>query len=155
MFLKTGIAVALGALLATIVPCALLADVADLVRPRVEGMRELGAAFKNVKDELKSSTPQIYIIQLSARQIRSAAKQQHSWFQPGSEPRPGVKTKAKPDIWARSAEFTTAQDRFATEASAFVQAAGSGDIASIRTQALQLGRSCHGCHMSFRVEDEE
>ena len=143
-----------GTLLAMFTVVSATAD-SDLIRPRKEGFRELGAAFKNVNDELKSGTPQVYIIQLSARQIRDASRAQFTWFPAGSEPKAGVKTKAKPEIWTHTEEFKTAQDKFATEATAFMSVAGTGDVTKIRAQAKQLGQTCKGCHEKFRVDDEE
>lgn len=132
----------------------LAATATDLVKTRVTGYRELGAAFKNVNDELKSGTPQIYILQLSARQIRDAAKAQYGWFPAGSGPQPGIKTAAKPEIWMKPADFKTAQDALATQAAAFMTVAASGDSAKIRAQVKPLGQACSGCHRGFRVDDK-
>jgi cytochrome c556 len=152
---KNGRTCVLGAFVAGLVGAPLLASAADITMPRVESLRELGAAFKNVNDELKSSTPQVYLLQLSARQIRDASKAQYNWFPPDSGPRPGVKTAAKPEIWERAAEFKTAQDAFAAEAAAFMQVASSGDVAKMRAQAKRLGQTCGGCHRTFRVKDKD
>lgn len=143
-----------GTLLALFTVAAATAD-SDLIRPRKEGFRELGAAFKNVNDELKSGTPQVYIIQISARQIRDASRSQYTWFPAGSEPKVGLKTKAKPEIWTRTDEFKTAQDKFATEATAFMSVAATGELMKMRAQAKQLGQACKGCHETFRDKDEE
>jgi cytochrome c556 len=148
-------ALVVGTLVAVFAATSVVADTAELVRPRKEGFRELGAAFKNVNDELKSGTPQVYIIQLSARQIRDAARAQYTWFPTGSEPQPAVKTKAKPEIWAQPAQFKTAQDKFATEAATFMSVAGTGEVPKIRAQAKQLGQACNSCHRTFRVKDED
>ncbi|HEX7855154.1 MAG TPA: cytochrome c [Sphingobium sp.] len=147
---RAGLTVAAGAFLAT----ALMAAPADIVKTRVTGLRELGAAFKNVNDELKSGTPQAIVLTLSARQIRDSARQQYGWFPAGSGPQPGVKTAAKPEIWSRAAEFKTAQDNFATQANAFAKIAGSGDGAALRAQAKALGQTCAACHRIFRTDDK-
>ena len=126
-----------------------------IVRSRIEALREVGTAFKNINDELKSRTPQLFIVQLSARQIRDAARNQYGWFPAGSGPQPGAKTRAKPEIWARPTEFKTAQDAFAGQATAFFQIAAAGDVAKIRAQANKLGQACSNCHRTFRVEDED
>jgi cytochrome c556 len=126
----------------------------DIIKSRVEGLRELGAAFKNVNDELKSSSPQIYIIQLSARQIRTAAKAQYDWFPEGSGPLPGRKTKAKAEIWTHPDDFKTAQDAFAAESEKFTKSVAAGDFNEIRAEAKQLGQTCGGCHRTFRVDDK-
>lgn len=126
---------------------------AGLTEPaRVHGFRELGAAFKNVNDELKSGTPQVMILQLSARQIRDASRAQANWFPADSAPRPGIKTAAKPEIWSQPIPFKKAQDDFAAQAGAFYQVAATGDVAAMRKQAKTLGATCAACHRGFRVE---
>lgn len=122
------------------------------VGARVHGFRELGAAFKNVNDELKSGTPQVMILQLSARQIRDASRAQAAWFPADSAPRPGIKTAAKLEIWSQPVPFKKAQDDFAKQAATFYQVAAAGDVAAMRKQAKPLGATCAACHRGFRVE---
>lgn len=130
----------------------LLAAPADQVRVRIEGLRELGAAFKAVNDGLRGPTPQTILIQMSARQIRNAATEQYNWFPAGSGPQPGVKTAAKPEIWTQAARFRQLQDGFAAQATGFQRAAASGNVDAIRAGARSLGASCKACHDQFRVE---
>lgn len=130
----------------------LAAGAADIVRTRHEGYRELGASFKNVNDELRSSTPQLVVLQVSARQIKNVSTQQYGWFPAGSGPQPGVKTKARPEIWTKGPAFKAAQDAFAKQANAFSQAAASKDIARIRAAVKPLGATCAGCHKQFRTD---
>ncbi len=126
------------------------AAAADAVRTRIANYRELGAAFKAVNDGLRGEV-QTVLIQQSARQIRNASRAQYSLFPAGSGPQPGVKTAARPDIWAKPAQFKTAQDNFARQAEVFQRAAGSGNAALIRAEARKLGGTCKACHDVFRV----
>lgn len=142
------------AALAGALAAPLIAAPTDIVATRIAGFREVGAAFKNINDELKSSTPQSYVIQISARQIRDYARQHYGWFPAGSGQKPGLKTAAKAEIWSQAAAFKAAQDGFAKQANAFATVAASGDMAKIRGQAKLLGQSCATCHRSFRVEDQ-
>ena len=136
----------------------LLADAADspaeVVKMRLEGLRQLGAAFKNVNDELKSSAPNAYLLELFARQIRDAAKEQYNWFPAGSGPQPGIKTGAKPEIWEKPADFKAAQDAFAAQAASFMEVVSSKDVEKIRAQTKPLSQSCGGCHRTFRTEEK-
>lgn len=147
---KTRLAVA--ATLTVLVAGPLAAAAADTVTARIAAYRSLGSAFKNLNDELRSGTPQPYVIQLSAREIRNVAKAQYGWFPAGSGPKPGVKTAAKPEIWSQPAQFKAAQDAFSKQADAMMKAAQSGDVAAMRVQARQLGATCSACHRNFRVE---
>jgi cytochrome c556 len=129
-----------------------LAAGADVVRARHEGYRELGASFKNVNDELRSGTPQIVVLQVSARQIKNVATQQYGWFPAGSGPQAGLKTKARPEIWSKGPAFKAAQDAFARQANLFSQAAATKDVAKIRVAVKSLGATCAACHKQFRVD---
>jgi cytochrome c556 len=125
---------------------------ADVIKMRIDRLRELGSAVKNVNDELKSDSPQPIVIQISARTVAAAAKEQYGWFPKGSGPEAGVKTKAKAEIWANSAEFKKAQDNFAAQANVFVKAAASGNVDQIRATARPLSAACTGCHRQFRAD---
>ncbi len=136
---------------AALVATPLLASPADVVKSRIAGLRELGAAFKAVNDGVHASEPQTILIQQSARQIRNAASQMADWFPAGSGPQPGVKTAAKPEIWAQGGRFKAAQTAFASEAVKFQQIVNSGNIDAIRAEAPKLGATCKACHENFRT----
>ncbi|WP_395337347.1 cytochrome c [Novosphingobium sp. BL-8H] len=127
----------------------LLAAPADVVRTRVSGFRELGAAFKAVNDGLRGDVQTVLIAQ-SARQIRNAAHAQYDWFPAGSGPQSGAKTRAKPEIWLQAAKFKAAQDAFAKAADDFQRVSGGKDVAAIRAGAQKLGGTCKSCHDAFR-----
>jgi cytochrome c556 len=131
----------------------LLASAGGTVKSRIANYRQLGAAFKNVSDELKSGSPQMIIIQMSARTIRNASRQQYAWFPRGSGPAPGVKTRAKAAIWTQASDFKAAQDNFAKQAEAFAGVVKGGDVDQIRAAAKRLGGACAPCHRQFREED--
>jgi cytochrome c556 len=142
-------ALALGA-----VAAPLLAAPADVVRQRIAGLRELGAAFKNVNDSLRGGTPQPIIIQQSAREITAVARAMPRWFPAGTGPNPAWKTAAKPEIWTQTAQFRTAQTNFINAAAAFQRAAASNNADAIRSAARNLGGACKGCHDQFRAEEK-
>ncbi len=157
---KTGFAAA-SALLAAALAAPLLAaqpraqgpSPADVVRTRIAGLRELGAAFKNVSDGMRGD-PQIILIQQSARQIKNASTAMNGWFPAGSGPQPGIRTASKPEIWSKPAEFNAAKANFARQADAFQAAAASGNANTIRGAFRQLGGTCKGCHDTFRVPEQ-
>jgi cytochrome c556 len=130
----------------------LVAAPSDPAGVRIQGFRQLGAAFKALNDGLRRPSPQLAAIQASARQIRNAANHQYGWFPAGSGPRPGVKTAAKPEIWAQGQRFRQAQAAFATQAAALERAVAGGNVPAIRSAARTLGATCKGCHDQFRTE---
>jgi cytochrome c556 len=155
---KFGRGVVLAAFVAGLIGAPLLAAAADspadIIKNRIAGLRELGAAFKNVNDELKTSKPNTYLIQIFSRQIQDGAKNIPLWFPAGTGPETGEKTKARPEIWQHPDQFKAAQEAFATQAASFAQVASSGDVDKIRAQTKDLGKACGSCHHDFRTEDK-
>jgi cytochrome c556 len=139
---------------ATIVAGPIFADPAspaDAIKIRVEGLREMGAAFKAVHDALQDSTPQTILLQMSARQIVQSSHDMYGWFPAGSGPETGLKTNAKAEIWSDPADFKKAQDGLAAEALVFQSAIASNDMDQIRAEATKLGQACQSCHQQFRT----
>lgn len=144
--------IALIAFAATAVP--LLANPAGDVRSRIAGYRDLGAAFKAVNDGLRGGNAQPAQIQQQARRIVAASQAQYRWFPAGSGAQAGVKTAAKPEIWAQAPRFRAAQDAFAAQAAQFQRAAAGGNVDAIRSEARKLGGTCKGCHDTFRTPED-
>jgi cytochrome c556 len=145
--MKKSILFALG-VSAVVVP--ILAAPADIIRSRIAGYREVGAAFKAVNDGLRGE-PQIMLIQQSIRQLRNAARLQYGWFPAGTGPQTGVKTAARPEIWAKAPAFKAAQDNFTRQADVLFKVSGGGNANAIRAAARNLGMTCKACHDQFRV----
>jgi cytochrome c556 len=61
-----------------------------------------------------------------------------------------VKSAALPAIWADSAKWSEAADRFQSEASNLYAISRSGDEAAVKAQIGAVGKTCGGCHESFR-----
>jgi cytochrome c556 len=135
----------------TILAAASLAGApADVLRTRIAGYHALGAAFKAANDTLRAEPANLQILRKSAAAIRKASREQYRWFPAGSGARPGAKTAAKAEIWAKPAEFRAAQDAFARQADVLARAAAGGDVAAIRLESRKLGAACKNCHDSFR-----
>jgi len=60
------------------------------------------------------------------------------------------KTRALPAVFAETAKFKEAQDRFQAEVTKLVAVSKSGDEASVKAQIGAVGKSCAGCHDNFR-----
>lgn len=131
----------------------LLAADADIVKSRIAGYREIGAAFKAINDQLRSGSPQPYLLQVSAREIANGTREQYRWFPAGSGPKPGVKTRAKAAIWAQPTKFKALQDGFAAKAAALAVATKGKDPARIKAAVKELGGACKACHDVYREEE--
>src|ERR1044071_6743503 len=70
----------------------------QVIKARQSNLKDLGGAFKTVRDQLKLSTPNIAEIREAAQQIDNLSQDQKHWFPKGTGPETGVKTAAKPEI---------------------------------------------------------
>lgn len=129
-------------------------DPVPVIQGRQSALRDIGAAFKGINDELKKSQPVLALIRQYARQIDDLAKQQKFWFPPGTGPETEIEMKAKPEIWKQPKEFKAGQAAMAEQAAKLANIAEGSDPAAIRAQWQTLGKTCKGCHDKFREEDD-
>jgi len=147
-------AISAAAVMVVATASAAAADVASVIQARQAHYKEIGKAAKALSEQLKSATPSIPVVQASATQIDALAPEVPSWFPVGSGPTAGVKTQAKPEIWARADEFKRDAVAFADAAHKLDLVAAHGDLTAIRTQAQALGQTCKTCHETFRQRDD-
>ena len=62
----------------------------------------------------------------------------------------GEKSGALPAIWEKAGEFKQAGERLQNEAAKLAQVSKSGDEAAVKAQIGAVGKSCGGCHETFR-----
>jgi cytochrome c556 len=125
------------------------------VEARQSNFKDMGGAFKAIRDQLRRSSPDMVAIQQAAQQMKDYADQQHTWFPKGSGPEAGVKTDAKKEIWTDVAGFAEVQKVFAAEAPKLLGLANQKSIDGLKAQVLLVGKSCKGCHDKYRVPEEE
>jgi cytochrome c556 len=128
------------------------ANVKELQKARHDHYHELGDSFKVIRDQIKTDKPDLAAIKTAAKVVNDAAANQEKWFPAGSGPEAG-KTQAKAEIWTKPAEFKTAMKNFADAAPKLQSAANSGDVAAIKTAFADTGKTCKGCHETFRAEE--
>jgi cytochrome c556 len=128
---------------------------ADIIKTRQQGLKDMGAAFKEVRDQLKSGNPDTAAIKTAASAIQKTADAMGKWFPKGSGPEAGVKTAAKVEIWNDAGGFTDARQKLVDESAKFAQTASGGDAAAIGGGVRGLGMACKGCHDKFREKDDD
>jgi len=69
-------------------------------------------------------------------------------FGPGTDK--GGDTKAKPEIWQKTADFNQDRDHMETEMGKLVTAAKSGNLDAIKAAFGQTAKTCKSCHDSFK-----
>lgn len=121
------------------------------IKARQVHLKDLGAAFKEVRDQLRSSRPDMAQLNSASGQIAALATQMSDWFPQGSGPESRVKTDAKPEIWSDPAGFEKALKNFQAEAPKLQQLATANDVGGIKAQVGKLGGACKGCHDNYRV----
>lgn len=126
---------------------------ADTIKTRQQSLKDLGAAFKLIRDQSQSGAPDVAKIKVAAADVKKAADAIATWFPKGTGPEAGVKTAAKPEIWSDAAGFTTATNNFVEQAAKFNQIATSADAAAISAGIKPLGQTCGGCHDKFRIKE--
>lgn len=129
-------------------------DPKAVIEARQSALRDIGAAFKAIGDELKKATPSLPSVRQHAKQIDDLSRRQGSWFPAETGPDSDVITAAKAEIWQQPAQFKAQQAEFAAQASKLAKTAAGSDAAAIKAQWLALGKTCKGCHEGFREEDD-
>jgi cytochrome c556 len=152
--LTTALAVTAAAVTCASVTIAQNQSAAETVKSRQQGLKSLGAAFKLIRDELRSESPDAAKIRAAAADITHAAGAIGIWFPAGTGPESGVKTDAKPEVWTDAAGFAAARTAFVREADKWAQLSNSADRSAWKDAAASLGQSCKGCHDKYRVKKE-
>jgi cytochrome c556 len=126
------------------------------IETRQANLKDMGANFKTINDQLKAGTPDVAAITAAADKIKGYSAEIGTWFPAGTGAEAGIKTAALPKIWEDPATFQAAVAKFQEQASAFQTAAHSGDIAQIKPAAAKLGPDgCKQCHDNFRAKDDK
>jgi cytochrome c556 len=149
---------AIGAALALSAPTVVTAD--DLtgqeaVDARQHNLKDLGGAFKAVRDQARKPQPDMTQVQQAAEQIQQLAADMNAWFPKGSEPGEDIETDAKTAIWTDSKGFASALAKFQQEAPKLLTLAKANDADGLKKQVTVVGGACKGCHDKYRVPQDD
>jgi cytochrome c556 len=129
-------------------------DFAQVIDSRQRNLRDMGAAYKAIGDQLKRSTPNMSEMAQYARSLKEISAGQKHWFPPGSGPESGEKTAAKAEIWTQPAEFEKWEDQLIVQVDLLAKATTGTDVEAVRKQHAELGKVCGGCHKPFREKED-
>lgn len=124
------------------------------VETRQHNLKDLGGAFKAVRDELRKPQPNMTQITQSAGQIDQLVGKMSNWFPKDSAPGAGIETDAKPEIWSDPKGFTAALTKLQAEAPKLLTLAKANDADGLKKQVGAVGAACKGCHDKYRVPEE-
>ena len=136
-----------------VVQAASAATPADLQKTRHDHYKELGDAFKAVRDASKAASPDFAALEKAAETVNKASVDQQQWFPKGTGPEAG-KTRALPEVWSKPDDFTAAQKMFADRAPKLLAAAKTKDVAAITAAFKDAGGACKNCHDTFRKPED-
>ena len=123
------------------------------ITARQAGYKKMGAAMKQLNEQLKTDAPNKDIMAAAARTIATTAVDQPKLFPTGSGPSAGIKTDALPAIWTDRATFDGMMTKMLAETAKLSTVAATGDAAAIRLQFKATGGTCGACHRQFRAEN--
>jgi cytochrome c556 len=120
---------------------------AQYVEDRQKLMKGHGEAWKNVQDGAKAGN--MPAVASNADRMANNATQMVALFPEGSMTE---KSKAKPEIWQKKAEFDAAAKRMETESVKLRDTARTGNAQMTNDIIKDFGRTtCGSCHTPFRV----
>jgi cytochrome c556 len=124
------------------------------IEARQSHFKDMGGAFKTVRDQLRRPTPDLTAIAQAAQSVKELAQDQPNWFPKGSGPEAGAKTAAKPEIWSDAANFSAAMQKLRDAAGKLDSLAQAKDVDGLKAHVTGMGQACKGCHDKYRVPEE-
>jgi cytochrome c556 len=120
---------------------------ADVIEKRQDAMKGNSAAAKAIKAAVEAKDHAT--VEAKAKDIMGTADKIVSLFPKGSTT---GKTKAKPEIWEKSDDFSKAAKNLSKASSDLASAAKAGNDADVGVKVKALGEACNSCHKQFRAE---
>lgn len=145
-------AVSIAALAGAVAVAEAQTGAAQAINTRQEAMKGQGAAMRTLTPMVRGEQPfnQQAAVQ-AATTLNNTAKVIPSVFPQGSGTEAG-KTDALPAVWQNFSDFQAKAKALETESAKLLQLAQAGDEAGFKAQFPAVGRSCGGCHETYRVK---
>ena len=128
-------------------PVSAADDAASVISYRQKVMSAIGAHMGSIGAVLKGEVSFTGHVAGHARSLQAMSMVAADIFPPGSG---DGETRAKAEIWTKSADFEKALKAFQDASGKLVEAADSGDMAAVGAAMGNLGQACGGCHKPFR-----
>jgi cytochrome c556 len=126
----------------------------EAVKTRQHNLKDLGGAFKAVRDQIRKPQPDMTQVQQATAQIDQLASEMKQWFPKGSGPGEDIETDAKSEIWSDAQGFEAVLAKFQQEAPKLAAFAKAGDTDGLKKQVGVVGGACKGCHDKYRVPQD-
>ncbi len=144
--LAAGMALALGA--GVTVNALAQAKPETLVKQRQAAMTLIGKYWGPLGGMAQGKVPyDANVVARNAGFLEALSKMPWDGFHPSTQ---GEKTAALPEIWKDEAKFKAAQEFLQGNVAKLVSTAKGGDEGAVRAALGDVGKSCGGCHNTFR-----
>ena len=144
--LAAGMALALGA--GFTVNALAQAKPETLVKQRQAAMTLIGKYWGPLGGMAQGKVPyDANVVARNAGFLEALSKMPWDGFHPSTQ---GEKTAALPEIWKDEAKFKAAQEFLQGNVAKLVSTAKGGDEGAVRAALGDVGKSCGGCHNTFR-----
>jgi cytochrome c556 len=129
-------------------------DPKQAIEMRQQGFKDMGAAFKGVRDQFRRSRPVMVMLREYSRPLERYANEPilERWFPVGSGPELGIETEALPVIWDQFDDFSALWHDYVDASGRLQTAVRDGDIDTVRLRAREMGDTCSSCHDRFRKD---
>lgn len=122
-----------------------------LVKQRQAAMTLQGKYFGPMAAMAQGKAPfNASIVARNAPYLEALSKMPWDGFDPSTE---NAKSNALPAVFKEPAKFKESQDQLQSEIGKLVAASKGGDEGTIKAAIGAVGKSCAGCHDSFRKKD--
>jgi cytochrome c556 len=136
---------------------------AEIVKERQEGMEKNWTDYyRAIAQTLRSDKPDLALIATNAAGASEHLKKLEQLFPPGTGRDVVPKTRAKPEVWTKRAEFDGKFKALIDATNALADAAKAGNVEKVKTAWQDAAKACGGCHGGpkkaggeFRFEEEQ
>jgi cytochrome c556 len=120
---------------------------AQIVKERQDGMKKNWSGYyRDISRTMKTASPDLALIAIKAAGASEHLKELAKLFPPGTGRDVVPKTRAKPDVWTKRAEFEAAIKTLIDATNALGDAAKKGDVAKVKVEWQATAKACGGCH---------
>ena len=118
----------------------------EIVKERQQLMKSMGKSFGPIIPVIKGESDDLDAAEAAAKSMHDSIMKVAELFPAGTAVNEVEGSRAKPEVWTQSDDFTKAVDDLIKATADFSDAFSTGDKEAIGTAFKPLGRACGACH---------
>jgi len=131
---------------------AQFAKVDDAVKYRQSALFVMAQHFGRVAAMANGRVPyDAAVATQNAELVAEMSRLPWQGFGPGTD-KPGIPTRAKPEVWTEDGKFRAAADQLQLETSKLVAAAKTSNVDNLKQAFQATAAACKNCHDHFRKD---